>query len=67
MRACKSSAQQEGTDQSGDEGSVEDELAKLQELQDKSGKKPKAGAKNKPGKKPKSGAKKGSAKPKASS
>ena len=56
MRACKSSAQQDD-EQSGDEGSVEDELAKLTELENKSGKKPKPRAKGKSGKKTTGGAK----------
>ena len=62
MRACTSSAQQ---DDDGDEASVEDELAKLQELQNQSGGgkpkgKPKAGGKPK-GKRKTGGKPKGNA------
>lgn len=56
MRTCRSSAQQQGDEGSDDEASVEDELAKLEELQNKSGKKggkPKSKADAKEGVKPK--------------
>ena len=56
MRACRSSAQQGG--EGSDEASVEDELAKLQEMEGKGGNK-KPGAKPKTGAKPKPGAKTG--------
>ena len=53
MHACRSSARQKEAEGSSYETSLEDELAKLDELQNQGGKKkPKGGAKSKRGVKP---------------